>query len=81
MKIEEKNKARELRKNDKTLTEILKEVKVSKGSLSYWLRDIRLSEEQLSRIRYKNDGIKGSFIEFNKLIKERAENSKKLFLT
>ena len=72
MKVLEKNKAVELRKQGKTFSEILKEIPVSKSSLSHWLRDINLTDEQLTRIRYKNDKIKKKFIEYNKLRRREA---------
>lgn len=48
MKTFERNKAIELRKPGKTFAEILEEVVVSKGSLSYWLRYIKLTDKQLT---------------------------------
>jgi hypothetical protein len=56
VKVLEKGKAIQLRKQGKTFSEILREVSVSKGSLSYWLRDIKLTNEQLARIHYKEVG-------------------------
>lgn len=67
MKVLERNKAIELRKEGKTFNEILNEIPVSKGSLSFWLRDVILTKEQVARIKYKNDIIKKKFIEFNEL--------------
>jgi hypothetical protein len=49
-KVEEKMKARELRKKGLSYGEIKKLVNVSKSSLSLWLRDINLTEEQQKRI-------------------------------
>ena len=72
MKVLEKNKAIELRRRGKTFSEILKKIPVSKSSLSYWLREINLTDEQLTRIRYKNDKIKKKFIEYNKLRRREA---------
>lgn len=77
MKILERYKAIKLRKQGKTLSEILKEIPVSKGSLSYWLRDIKLTSEQLTKIRYKNDKIKEKFIKFNELKRKKSEENKK----
>ncbi len=77
MKIAEKNKAIELRKQGMTIGEIIKEIPVSKGSLSYWLRDVLLSDEQIARIKYKNEAIKSKFIRFNELRKEKAEEDKR----
>lgn len=80
MKILEKNKAIDLRKEGKTFGEILKEIPVSKSSLSYWLRDITLTDEQLARIRYKNDKIKEKFIKFNELKRKRTEENRKVIV-
>lgn len=80
MKTIEKDKAIELRKQGRTFGEILREVSVSKGSLSYWLRDIDLTREQIARIQYKNDAVKQKFIRFNQLRKDRSERNKR-FIT
>lgn len=80
MRTLEKNKAIELRRQGKTFGEILKEIAVSKGSLSYWLREIKLTEEQLARIKYKNDKIKEKFIKFNELRKKQSEENKKTII-
>ncbi len=49
MKLKEKKKARKLRKKGKSYSEILKKVKVSKSTLSVWLRDIKLTAEQKTK--------------------------------
>jgi hypothetical protein len=54
-KPELKKKAVALRKEGKSYREILSTVPVSKGSLSHWLRDIPLSEEQICRLKSKID--------------------------
>lgn len=51
-------KARELRKRGVSVKKIAKELGVSKGSASIWVRDIILSIEQLERIR--KVGLKGA---------------------
>lgn len=73
MKTLERNRAIELRKQGRTYGEILKEISVSKGSLGYWLRDIKLTPEQIERIQYKNQLIKKKFIEYNELKRKKAE--------
>lgn len=78
MKALERNRAVELRRQGKTYGEIIKEIAVSKGSLSYWLKDVALSGEQLARIQYKNDKIKNKFIEFNELTRLKSESNKKI---
>jgi len=50
MKLEEKFKAIKLREKGKSYKEIRKKIKVSKGTLSLWLRDINLTPEQKNRI-------------------------------
>ncbi|TRZ49033.1 hypothetical protein D4Q80_02745 [bacterium] len=77
MKILERSKAVELRKQGMTFSEILKEIPVSKSSLSYWLRDVPLTNEQIARIKYKNDDIKDKFMKFNELRKMKAEEHKR----
>src|SRR5258708_2943993 len=47
----ERRKAIELRRQCKTYTQILSEVKVAKGSISLWLKDITLSEDQINNIK------------------------------
>ncbi len=80
MKIVERDKAIILRKQGKTFGEILREVSVSRGSLSYWLRDITLTPTQLSRINYKNEQIKGKFIKFNELRKRQSALEKEFII-
>lgn len=50
MKFEEKLKAIKLRKTGKSYGEILKKISVSKGTLSMWLRDIKLTPQQEKRL-------------------------------
>ena len=50
MKLKEKLKAIELRKDGKSYKEIQKRIPVSKGTLSIWLRDIKLTLLQEQRI-------------------------------
>lgn len=53
-KIREKEEARRLRRNGKSLNEIVREVGVSKGSVSRWVRDIGLTEEQEVALKERN---------------------------
>jgi len=53
MKVKEKEKCRELRKQGISVGDIAKTVGVSKGSVSIWVRDINLSNDQIERIEYK----------------------------
>ncbi len=50
MKLEEKDVAIRLRRGGASYGEILKKVKVSRGTLSAWLRDIELGPAQLKRL-------------------------------
>ena len=50
MKLKKKIRAINLRKLGKSYSEIRKKVKVSKGTLSLWLRDIKLTPEQEKRL-------------------------------
>ncbi|MEX2014045.1 MAG: hypothetical protein WD896_01685 [Parcubacteria group bacterium] len=53
MKIAEKEKARGLRKEGKSINEIIQETGSSKGSVSLWVRDIILTSEQKTRLSQK----------------------------
>lgn len=50
MKLKEKIRAVNLRKLGKSYSEIRKKVKVSKGTLSLWLRDVQLTHRQKKRL-------------------------------
>jgi len=52
-KIEQKNKAIELRKQGLSYTEILEQISVAKSSLSLWLRSVGLSKKQKQRLTDK----------------------------
>ena len=52
-KIKEKEKAIKLRKRGLSYSEILKEVKVAKSTLSLWLRSVGLSKQQKQRLTKK----------------------------
>ncbi|MCP6719165.1 MAG: hypothetical protein KJI71_02945 [Patescibacteria group bacterium] len=60
MKLKEKIRATELRRMGRSYGEILKKIKVSKGTLSVWLRDIKLTPEQKERL-YKTLILKGAY--------------------
>lgn len=57
MKNTLKIKAIELRRKGLSYGEIKKEVNVSKSTLSYWLKDVSLTEEQKKRLYTKNIAI------------------------
>ena len=77
MKVKEREEATRLRKSGLTYKEILNKLSASKSSLSYWLRDIELSQDQLARIRYKTDKIKEKFVNYNISKKRQADDRKK----
>jgi len=53
-KVTEREKARALRREGKSVGEIQVEVGVSKGSVSRWVRDIELTPEQIKELRDRN---------------------------
>lgn len=53
LKIKEKEKAINLRKNGCSYSEILKKVPVAKSTLSLWLRDVGLAKRQKQRLTQK----------------------------
>jgi hypothetical protein len=50
MKLQEKFKAVEMRTDGKSYSEILKSINVSKSTLSLWLRDIELTQDQKNKL-------------------------------
>jgi transcriptional regulator with XRE-family HTH domain len=52
-KFKEKIKARELRRKGESMKEIAKKLKVSKGTVSIWCRDIKLTKKQAKRLKEK----------------------------
>ena len=62
MRFEEKQRARELRGQGWCYNDILKEVGVSKSTLSLWLRDITLTGEQIAGIQNRQVAGREKFI-------------------
>lgn len=62
MRFEEKQRACELRQQGWSYNDILKEVGVSKSTLSLWLRDITLTEEQISGLQCRQTAGREKFI-------------------
>ncbi len=54
MKTAERELARYLRGQGTSINDILKQVPAAKSSISRWIRDIELSEEQIGRIKLKH---------------------------
>jgi len=79
-KLELKLKARELRKKGLSIKEIQKRLKVSRSSVSLWVRDIRLNKKQLEKLylNKKTGALKGSIIAARNKIKEREELTQRL---
>ena len=77
----DKNLARRLRQKGKSYSEILKSVKISKSTLSLWLRDMPLSEKQKrdleGRTKSRYAGSKARQQARINLTKEIIENSKR----
>lgn len=69
--IQNIKKARELRMEGKSLSEISKETSISKSTLSYWLKDMRLNDQQLSDLKNRTK-IKMSKGRMNALIYHRT---------
>ncbi|MBT6920768.1 MAG: hypothetical protein HN981_00010, partial [Candidatus Pacebacteria bacterium] len=78
-KLVEKDKAIALRKLGYSYSKILKEVKVSKSTLSVWCRDIKLTEAQNKKlIDFRNKSAqKGSLIAAKKKREEKIARDKK----
>jgi len=53
MKRELREKARQLRRKGNSITDIAKQLGVSKGSVSTWCRDIKLTKEQKAKLKEK----------------------------
>jgi len=60
LKTEARKKARALRKRGASVREITRELGVSKGSVSRWVRDIQLTEEQRAVLDTRGPGRKGA---------------------
>lgn len=58
-KFKEKLKAREFRRKGVSIIEIAKKLGVSKGSVSLWCQDIRLTDEQKNKLQAGS--IKGGY--------------------
>ncbi len=79
-KLKEKSKALQLRRQGYSYSEILKEIQVSKDTLSRWCKDIVLTEKQKHRlIKNKSMGQKkGSLVAAENKRKKRQEEINKM---
>ena len=71
MKNKEKKLARDLRKKGWSMNEIKRKVKVSKSSVSLWVRDIELTRKQKQELSKK--GIKKEVIEQRRITRLKRE--------
>lgn len=79
-KLEEKQKAQELRKRGLSVREIQKKLGVSRSSVSLWCRDIQLTQKQLEKLylNQKTGALRGCIIGAKKKQKERESETGKL---
>lgn len=79
-KLEEKYKAIALRKKGYSYGEILKQIDVSKDTISRWCRDVKLTKAQRLRLYKKkySGGLRGCIVGAKKKQKEREELTRKL---
>lgn len=79
-KLELKLKARQLRKKGMSVGEIQKRLKVSRSSVSLWVRGIQLSKKQLEKLylNKKTGGLRGSIIAAMNKIRAREELTRRL---
>lgn len=76
MKKIDKNRAIFLRKQGLSYNDILKKVAVSKSSLSYWLRNIKLDKAQQAELSDRILDTRGKFLEYNRLRSYRIRTEK-----
>lgn len=78
MKIIEKDRAVFLRKQGLSYNDILKKVPASKGSMSYWLKDIKLDTIQRADINNKVLNTRVRFLEYNRARSDRIKAEKQV---
>lgn len=79
MKVEEKEKARQLRQTEgMSIKDIAKQIGVSTSSVSLWVRDIELTEDQKNKLYEKNILFFNQFYG-NKIKKEKYLNLRKSY--
>ena len=79
-KLELKLKARNLRKRGLSIKKIQRKLKVSRSSVSLWVRDVKLTKKQLEKLylNKKTGNLKGSIIAAMNKIKKREEITQRL---
>lgn len=75
MKLEERNNARKLRLQGSSIKQISKQLNVAKSSVSFWVRDIILSDDQKKELSVK--GIKKEVIERRRITRLANENKRR----
>ena len=77
-KLELKSKARKLRTRGLSIKEIEKKLKVSRSSVSLWVRDVKLTKKQIEKlyVNKKTGSLKGSYIAAINKIKRKKELTK-----
>ncbi len=75
MKLKEKNLAVDLRKKGWSMNEIKKELGVAKSSVSLWVKNIKLTDNQ--RQELSNKGVKKEIIERRRETRLKNENNKR----
>ena len=79
MKLREQREARSMRRDDGlALSEIAIRLKVSKSTVSVWVRDIILSDAQVSHLAASNPVYNGQFLA-SQLSKTRAQTARKAY--
>lgn len=78
MKFKEKILALSLRKKGLSYGEILKEIKVSKSTLSIWLREVELSDIQKNKLKNKMDIVRYNVAK--RKVKNRIDQTKKIIM-
>lgn len=79
-KIELRLKAQELRRSGLSVKAIQKKLKVSRSSVSLWVRDVRLTKKQTEKLylNKRTGALKGSIVAARNKIRAREEITKKM---
>lgn len=78
MKIKEKHEARKLRSQGCSINEIRKKLNVAKGSVSLWVRDIKLTQQQTQKLSEK--GVQQAIVEQRRATRLKNESAKRQFI-
>jgi predicted transcriptional regulator len=72
VKVVEREKARELRREGKSITDIAVELGVAKSSVSTWVRDIELTQSQREMLTARSFANMGSYVDRGKARREEG---------